>query len=75
MKLSALSSLSLSALFATQLALAKAPKISNTVFLIRHGEKPSSGNGLDAQGEERAQCLTGVRISFVMIINRTSTTV
>jgi hypothetical protein len=31
-----------------------------TVYLIRHGEKPSSGNGLNAQGEERAQCLTQV---------------
>ena len=31
-----------------------------TVYLIRHGEKPSSGNGLTAQGEQRAQCLTGV---------------
>ncbi|KZT38542.1 hypothetical protein SISSUDRAFT_986100 [Sistotremastrum suecicum HHB10207 ss-3] len=34
---------------------------SNTVYLIRHGEKPSDGsNGLSAQGEERAQCLTNV---------------
>jgi hypothetical protein len=31
-----------------------------TVYLIRHGEKPSSGNGLDAQGEQRAQCLRTV---------------
>lgn len=31
-----------------------------TVYLIRHGEKPSSGNGLNAQGEERAQCLRTV---------------
>jgi hypothetical protein len=38
-------------LFAT-LASAKA-----TVYLIRHGEKPSSGNGLSLQGRERAQCL------------------
>jgi len=26
--------------------------------LIRHGEKPASGNGLNAQGEQRAQCLS-----------------
>lgn len=32
----------------------------STVYLIRHGEKPSSGNGLDSQGEERAQCLVNV---------------
>ena len=31
-----------------------------TVYLIRHGEKPSSGNGLSSQGMERAQCLTNV---------------
>lgn len=31
-----------------------------TVYLIRHGEKPSSGNGLNAQGVERAQCLRTV---------------
>jgi hypothetical protein len=31
-----------------------------TVYLIRHGEKPSSGNGLDAQGLQRAQCLRTV---------------
>lgn len=29
-----------------------------TVYLIRHGEKPSNGStGLDEQGKERAQCL------------------
>ncbi|CAL5869046.1 uncharacterized protein PFLUO_LOCUS3274 [Penicillium psychrofluorescens] len=32
----------------------------STVYLIRHGEKPSSGDGLDSQGEERAQCLVNV---------------
>lgn len=43
------------------LATIAATAIANpTVYLIRHGEKPSSGNGLDAQGEERAQCLTNV---------------
>ncbi|EAW19729.1 putative phosphoglycerate mutase family protein [Aspergillus fischeri NRRL 181] len=32
-----------------------------TVYLIRHGEKPSDGgNGLSAQGLERAQCLRNV---------------
>ena len=45
---------------------ASAPKISNTVYLIRHGEKPSDGGqGLSAQGEERAECLTNVRFSLV----------
>ena len=29
-----------------------------TVYLIRHGEKPADGgNGLNAQGVQRAQCL------------------
>lgn len=52
--------LSISALFAAVSA-KKAPKISNTVYLIRHGEKPADGGqGLTAQGEERAQCLTNV---------------
>ena len=32
-----------------------------TVYLIRHGEKPSDGSdGLSATGLERAQCLTNV---------------
>lgn len=31
-----------------------------TVYLIRHGEKPASGNGLNAQGMQRAQCLRNV---------------
>lgn len=31
-----------------------------TVYLIRHGEKPASGNGLSAQGMQRAQCLRTV---------------
>ena len=35
--------------------------LGQTVYLIRHGEKPSDGgNGLSQQGEERAQCLTNV---------------
>jgi hypothetical protein len=33
---------------------------SPTVYFIRHGEKPSSGNGLNAQGLQRAQCLRTV---------------
>jgi hypothetical protein len=37
-----------------------APAFSTTVYFIRHGEKPSSGNGLSSQGEERAQCLRNV---------------
>lgn len=31
-----------------------------TVYLIRHGEKPDSGDGLSAQGMQRAQCLRTV---------------
>lgn len=31
-----------------------------TVYLIRHGEKPDDGNGLNAAGEQRAQCLRNV---------------
>lgn len=32
-----------------------------TVYLIRHGEKPSNGStGLSTQGEQRAQCLRSV---------------
>lgn len=31
---------------------------SPTVYLIRHGEKPSDGgNGLNAQGVKRSQCI------------------
>jgi hypothetical protein len=30
------------------------------VYLIRHGEKPDSGNGLNAQGLQRSQCLRSV---------------
>ncbi|OQE18569.1 hypothetical protein PENSTE_c017G08736 [Penicillium steckii] len=33
---------------------------SPTVYLIRHGEKPDDGNGLNAQGLQRAQCLRNV---------------
>ncbi|KIJ42126.1 hypothetical protein M422DRAFT_60383 [Sphaerobolus stellatus SS14] len=43
------------------LAVVYTKKISNTVYIIRHGEKPDdNGQGLSPQGEERAQCLTGV---------------
>jgi hypothetical protein len=45
-----------------------------TVFLIRHGEKPASGNGLNIQGEQRAQCLrsvfgagSGYNIGYIMV--------
>jgi broad specificity phosphatase PhoE len=39
----------------TSLASARA-----TVYLIRHGEKPDSGDGLNAQGKQRAECLRNV---------------
>ena len=42
------------------LAIASLAVASPTVYLIRHGEKPDSGNGLSAQGLERAQCLRTV---------------
>lgn len=42
-------------------AAAAAPTASGpTVYFIRHGEKPDSGNGLNAQGLQRAQCLRNV---------------
>ena len=45
----------------TLLAAAGLAAASPTVYLIRHGEKPSDGgNGLNAQGLERAQCLRSV---------------
>jgi len=31
-----------------------------TVYFIRHGEKPSLGNGLNAEGLRRAECLRDV---------------
>jgi hypothetical protein len=35
--------------------------LGSTVYLIRHGEKPSDGsNGLSSQGQKRAQCLRNV---------------
>jgi hypothetical protein len=33
---------------------------ASTVYFIRHGEKPSSGNGLSSQGVQRSQCLRTV---------------
>ena len=33
---------------------------SSTVYFIRHGEKPTDGDGLSQQGEARAQCLRTV---------------
>ena len=39
------------------------PKISNTVYLIRYGEKPADdGQDLTAQGQQRAQCLVNVSL-------------
>lgn len=42
-------------LLATTLATA-----NPTVYLIRHGEKPDTGDGLSAQGLQRALCLRHV---------------
>jgi len=33
---------------------------AQTVYLIRHGEKPDDGDGLSAEGVERSQCLRNV---------------
>ncbi|KAI5117011.1 hypothetical protein M0805_004396 [Coniferiporia weirii] len=39
----------------------KPPSIANTVYLIRHGEKPADGGkGLSPQGKRRAECLVNV---------------
>ena len=46
--------------FALALGLNALVSAQATVYFIRHGEKPSSGNGLSSQGEERAQCLRSV---------------
>jgi hypothetical protein len=45
---------------ATLLSLLTFALADPTVYLIRHGEKPSSGNGLNTQGMQRAQCLRNV---------------
>ncbi|RYP68043.1 hypothetical protein DL771_006884 [Monosporascus sp. 5C6A] len=42
------------------LALASLALTKPTVYLIRHGEKPKDGNGLNEEGEQRAQCLRTV---------------
>lgn len=42
------------------LALLDTAYAAATLYLIRHGEKPDSGNGLSAQGMQRAQCLRNV---------------
>lgn len=42
------------------LVLLGAVQAQPTVYLIRHGEKPASGNGLNTQGMQRAQCLKSV---------------
>jgi hypothetical protein len=43
------------------LPLLAATASAQTVFLIRHGEKPADGgDGLNAQGVQRAQCLRTV---------------
>ncbi|OCK94409.1 uncharacterized protein K441DRAFT_687305 [Cenococcum geophilum 1.58] len=39
---------------------AAAASAQPTVYLIRHGEKPDSGDGLSAEGQQRAQCLRSV---------------
>ncbi|CAK1367827.1 uncharacterized protein RHO25_012958 [Cercospora beticola] len=46
--------------FLALLALVPMALAKPTVYLIRHGEKPLSGNGLNAQGMQRAQCLRNV---------------
>ncbi|TVY15731.1 hypothetical protein LARI1_G006053 [Lachnellula arida] len=55
-------------------SLLSAISAQQTVYLIRHGEKPADdGNGLSAQGLERAQCLrnvfgasSGYNISYII---------
>ncbi|KXT11949.1 hypothetical protein AC579_1007 [Pseudocercospora musae] len=47
-------------LLTTILSLASLAACKPTVYLIRHGEKPVSGNGLNSQGMQRAQCLRNV---------------
>ncbi|RSM03750.1 hypothetical protein CDV31_010369 [Fusarium ambrosium] len=42
------------------LFLASLVTASPTVYFIRHGEKPEEGNGLNAEGQQRAQCLRSV---------------
>ena len=43
------------------LSVASLALAESTVYLIRHGEKPADGgNGLNAQGVQRSQCLRNV---------------
>ena len=43
------------------LAVAGLTDATATVYLIRHGEKPSDGgDGLSTQGQQRSQCLRSV---------------
>lgn len=44
----------------TQFLVLGAVAAKSTVYLIRHGEKPSSGDGLNADGLQRGQCLRTV---------------
>ena len=44
-------------------------KKHSQVFLIRHGEKPPTGDGLSAQGESRAACLPNVCLSGIQAPN------
>ncbi|RDL31194.1 uncharacterized protein BP5553_09983 [Venustampulla echinocandica] len=45
----------------TAALLAAVASASQTVYLIRHGEKPADGgDGLNIQGQQRAQCLRNV---------------
>jgi broad specificity phosphatase PhoE len=44
----------------TSLLLLSSTAAKSTVYLIRHGEKPMTGDGLSAQGLQRAQCLRQV---------------
>jgi hypothetical protein len=44
----------------TLLSLLSLSAAKATVYLIRHGEKPDDGDGLNAEGEQRAQCLRSV---------------
>ena len=46
--------------FLTLIALAALVEAEATVYFIRHGEKPDSGNGLNDKGKQRAQCLRNV---------------
>ncbi|KAG9234018.1 putative phosphoglycerate mutase family protein [Amylocarpus encephaloides] len=47
--------------FSVLVVLATVVTAANTVYFIRHGEKPADGgNGLNAQGVQRSQCLRTV---------------